>query len=74
MTINSNFELSADDSSFDNDEPSNELENNIADFDTDVMQNKHSKRNNKRTFEAKRKIELLKEERRLKKLLEDDWD
>lgn len=52
---------------------------NVADFELDSapIENKKSKHNNKRNFEAKKRIEQLQEERRLKKFDEnyyDDWD
>lgn len=69
MSIDSNDELN-----FDDDESSNDLKNSIADFDADSIQNKNSKHNTKRSYEVQKKIELLKEERRLRKLIGDDWD
>ena len=77
MTIDSNYELSSsDDSDFNNDDSSEKFEDNIndIDFETNPDQVKSSKKNNKRSYEAKKKIELLKEERRLRKLIEDDYD
>lgn len=77
MTIDSNYELSSsDDSDFNNDDSSEKFEDNIndIDFETNPDQVKSSKKNNKRSYEAKKKIELLKEERRLRSLIEDDYD
>jgi hypothetical protein len=77
MTIDSNYELSSsDDSDFNNDDSSEKFEDNIndIDFETNPDQVKSSKKNNKRSYEAKKKIELLKEERRLRKLIENDYD
>jgi len=80
MTIDSNYELSSsDDSTFNSDEPYGEFDNSIADFDlnTAPSEGKNSKKNNKRNYLAKKKIEQLQEERRLRKFDEDyydDWD
>jgi hypothetical protein len=79
MPINSNTELpSPDDLNFDNEDSSSELEDKMTDFELSVnsAQVKSPKYNNKRNFLAKKKIELLQEERQLKKLNEDyyDWD
>lgn len=80
MTIDSEYQLSSsDDLDFDIDDSTNELDNNVAEFElnTGPSEEKKSKQNNKRNFLAKRKIEQLKEERLLKKLEEDyydDWD
>jgi hypothetical protein len=77
MTTNSNYELSpADDIDFNEDDSANDYDNNIADFDlsTSPPESKNPKRNNKRNYLAQKKIELLKEERRLRKLVEDDYD
>ena len=68
----------ADELDFDNAESSNELSNEIAEFELDSEPNeKSSKKNNKRNFDAKKKIEQLHEERRLKRFDDDyygDWD
>lgn len=68
----------ADELDFDNEESSNELSNEIAEFELDSEPNeKSSKKNNKRNFDAKKKIEQLQEERRLKRFDDDyygDWD
>jgi hypothetical protein len=79
MVINSNYELpSSDDLDFDSEGSLSEFENNIAEFELNVSstEEKSSKHNNKRNFLAKKKIEQLQEEHRLKKLNADydDWD
>lgn len=80
MTLNPNYELaSSADIDFNDDEPKDELDNNVADFDLDIAptEGKSSKHINKRNYLAKKKIEQLQEERRLRKLDEDyydDWD
>ena len=80
MTINSNYELSSsDDIDFNDDESIDEFDNSVADFDlnTAPSEGKNSKHSNKRNYLAKKKIEQLQEERRLRKLDEDyydDWD
>lgn len=80
MTLNPNYELSSSaDEDFDDDEPKSELDNNVADFDLDTapIEGKSSKHINKRNYLAKKKIEQLQEDRRLRKLDEDyydDWD
>lgn len=80
MAIDPDYELtSSDELNFDNESSSNELDNDIADFElrvnTDV--GKRSRRNGKRIHLAKKKIEQLQEERRLRRFNEDyydDWD
>ena len=80
MAIDPNYELSSSDElNFDNDSSSTELENDIADFELTVNSNegKSSRRNEKRNYLAKKKIEQLQEERRLRRFDEDyydDWD
>lgn len=77
MVITSNYKLSStDESDFTNDDTPDEFENTSVDYDfeADSTQLKVSKRDTKRSYEAKKKIELLKEERRLRKLFEDDYD
>lgn len=80
MAIDPNYELSSSDElNFDSNSSSNELENDIADFELTVNSNegKSSRRNEKRNHLAKKKIEQLQEERRLRRLDEDyygDWD
>ena len=80
MTHNPNYELSSSaDTDFDDDESKGELESNVANFDLDTApsEGKSSKHINKRNYLAKKKIEQLQEERRLRKLDEgyyDDWD
>jgi hypothetical protein len=77
MSLNPNYELSSsDDSDFNDDDSSIKDEDNIIeyDFENNSTQVKSSKKNYKRNYEAKKKIEQIKEERRLKKLLEDDYD
>jgi len=64
---------------FDNEESSNELSNEIAEFElnSESSEKKSTKQNNKRYFLVKQKIELLQEERRLKRFEDDyygDWD
>jgi hypothetical protein len=80
MTLNPDYELpSSTDVDFEDDDPKSDLDNNVADFDlnTAPSEGKSSKHLNKRNFLAKKKIEQLEEERRLRKLDEDyydDWD
>jgi hypothetical protein len=80
MTIASTYELpSSNDLDFNNDESSGDGENDIAEFELNLSnsEERSSKHNNKRNFIAKKKIEQLHEERRLRKLDEgnyDDWD
>ena len=77
MSSASNYELpTTDESDFSNEDSSDELETSTVDYDfeKDPTQLKVSKRDAKRSYEAKKKIELLKEERRLKKLFENDYD
>jgi hypothetical protein len=70
---------SSDELYFDNEESSNELSNEIAEFElnSESSENKSSKKNNKRNFLAKQKIAQLQEESRLKRFEDDyygDWD
>lgn len=80
MTLNPDYELpTSTDVDFEGDEPKSDLDNNAADFDLDnaPSEGKSSKHINKRNYLAKKKIEQLQEERRLRKLDEDyydDWD
>ncbi|MFT5758331.1 MAG: hypothetical protein ACI9LM_003070 [Alteromonadaceae bacterium] len=79
MAIDSNYEFSASDEfDYNSDESANDLDNTIAEFDLNInsTEGKNSKHNNKRNFLAKKKLEQLQEERRLKKFDEDydDWD
>jgi len=80
MAIDPDYELpSSDELNLDSDSSSSELENDIADFELTVNSNerKSSRRNEKRSYLAKKKIEQLQEERRLRRLDEDyydDWD
>ncbi len=77
MTIDYTYDLpSSNESDFDSEESSSDLENNIAEFELNVStsEEKSTKHNNKRNFLAKKKIEQLQEERRLKKLDEDYYD
>jgi len=80
MTLNPNYELpSSADIDFNDDVPKDELDNNVADFDLDTAptEGKSSKHINKRNYLAKKKIEQIQEEQRLKKLdadYYDDWD
>lgn len=80
MAIDSDYDLSSDDElNFDSNSPSNELGNDIAEFELTVNSNegKSSRRNEKCSHLAKKKIEQLQEERRLRRLDEDyygDWD
>ncbi|WP_042145932.1 MULTISPECIES: PA3496 family putative envelope integrity protein [unclassified Pseudoalteromonas] len=80
MAIDPDYELtSSDELNFDSESSSSELENDIADFELTVNTNegKSSRRNEKRIHLAKKKIEQLQEERRLRRLNEDyydDWD
>ncbi|MFT6901039.1 MAG: hypothetical protein ACJAXS_001226 [Colwellia sp.] len=79
MTINTNYELSASDNvSFDDDQPSNEFDNDIAEFERHANTNdvKKSKSSKKLNFIARRKIEQLHEDRQLRKLdlnYYDEW-
>jgi len=80
MTLNPNYELSSSaDIDFNDEKPKDELDNSVADFDLDIAptEGNSSKHINKRNYLAKKKIELLQEERRLRKLDQDyydDWD
>lgn len=80
MTLNPNYELpSSADIDFNDDVPKDELDNKVADFDLDTAptEGKSSKHINKRNYLAKKKIEQIQEEQRLKKLdadYYDDWD
>jgi hypothetical protein len=77
MTHDSNYELSSSNElDFNSEEPSSELDNNIAEFELSVnpSEGKSSRFSNKRNFLAKKKIEQLQEDRRLKKLDQDYYD
>ena len=80
MAIASNYEMdSSDELNFDGDDEFGDYENNIADFELSTNSNevKSSKKNHKRNFFAKKKIEQLQEARRMRKFEEDyydDWD
>jgi hypothetical protein len=80
MANDLNYELPpSSDLELTNEEPSNEMENDIAEFELNIHSNEgqNSKLSNKRNFLAKKKIEQLQEERRLRKLEADyfdDWD
>jgi hypothetical protein len=80
MTNDSNYELSSSEQlDFSDEEPTDEIDNDIAEFEFNTSPNegKNSRHCNKRNFLAKKKIEQLQEERRLKKLetdYYDDWD
>jgi len=80
MAIDPTYNLpSSDELDFNNEESSNELSNEIAEFelDSEPSERKSSKKNHKRNFLAKKKIEQLQEERRLKRFDDDyygDWD
>ncbi|PKI18216.1 PA3496 family putative envelope integrity protein [Colwellia sp. 12G3] len=80
MANNSTYELSSSNElDFINEDPSNEGENDIAEFELNISpsEGESSKQSNKRNFLAKKKIEQLQEERRLKKFDDDyydDWD
>ena len=75
MVIDTNYDLlSSEELNFDSEESSSNLGNEIAEFELNsgASEGKSSKKNNKRNFDAKKKIEQLQEERRLKKF-EDDY-
>ena len=80
MTIDPNYELtSSNELDLDDDEAANDLDNDFATFEMNANPNegKSSRQNNKRNFQAKRKIEQLQEARRMRKLEDDyydDWD
>ena len=80
MAIDPTFdESSSEELDFDNEESSSDLSNDIAEFELNSGSNvgKNSKANYKRNFLAKKRIEQLQEERRLKKFEDDyygDWD
>ncbi len=80
MAIDPTFdESSSEELGFDHEESSSDLSNDIAEFELNSGSNegKNSKANHKRNFLAKKRIEQLQEERRLKKFEEDyygDWD
>jgi len=81
MAINPTYDVSSssEELDFDNEESSNELSNDIAEFELNSgsSEGKNNKTNHKRSFLAKKKIEQLHEERRLKKFEDDyydDWD
>lgn len=79
MAIDTNYDLpSSEELNFDSEGSSSELGNEIAEFELNSEPNeKSSKQNNKRNFDAKKKIEQLQEERRHKRFEDDyygDWD
>ena len=80
MTIDPNYELaSSNELDLDDDEAANDFYNDFSAFEMNTNPNemKSSRKNNKRNFQAKRKIEQLQEARRMKKLEDDyydDWD
>ena len=77
MTYNSNSELTtANETDFGSDDASSPLDNDIAEFELNSSPNegKRIKQNNKRTYLAKKRIEELQEERRLRKFDEDYYD
>lgn len=80
MTIDGNYEIPASNElDLNSDEAESEFDNDMADLELSLPASdvKTSKQNSKRNFLAKRKIEQLQEERRLKRLDEDyydDWD
>jgi hypothetical protein len=68
--------IHSDGNNFEHNKNLNELESSLTEFDlsSESKESKISKHNNKRDYIARRKIEQLQEEIRLKKLYEDDWD
>jgi hypothetical protein len=72
MTINAHYKLPSSDTS------SSDYEKNAGDgdfvIDSNSTPDKSAKQKNKRNYQARRAIERLKEERRLKKLIDDDYD
>ncbi|MCW8832994.1 MAG: hypothetical protein OQK09_03375 [Colwellia sp.] len=80
MAIDPTYDVpSSEELDFDNEESSSDLSNDIAEFELSSGSNegKNSKAKNKRNFLTKKRIELLQEERRLKKFEDDyygDWD
>tara|TARA_B110000881_G_scaffold206875_1_gene210589 strand:+ start:309 stop:548 length:240 start_codon:yes stop_codon:yes gene_type:complete len=77
MTYDSNAELpTANEVDFDSDDASSPIDNDIAEFElnSSPSEGKRTKQNAKRTYLAKKKIEELQEERRLKKFDEDYYD
>ena len=77
MSIDSDYESSSSEElDFNSDESSSEFDNNVAEFELNISSTdvKKSKQSNKRNFLAKKKIEQLQEERRLRKLDEDYYD
>lgn len=80
MAIDPTYDVpSSEELNFDNEESANDLSNDIAEFELNSgsSEGKNSKTNHKRNFLAKKRIEQLQEERRLKKFEDDyygDWD
>lgn len=80
MSIEPTYNLAqSDELDFSTEESSTEQSNEIAEFElnTESSEGKSSKQHNKRNYLAKKKIEQLQEERRLKRFEDDyygDWD
>ncbi|TYK65284.1 hypothetical protein [Colwellia echini] len=77
MTMNTNYELpDFDNEYFDNQGASDDIENNIAEFELSVhsTEEKSSKHNNKRNFLAKKKLEQLQKDSRRSKFDDDNYD
>lgn len=80
MAIDPTYDVSSSEElDFNNEESSNDLSNDIAEFELNSGsgEENNSKANHKRNFLAKKRIEQLQEERRLKKFEDDyygDWD
>ena len=76
MNLDLKNDSSDDDLDFNEEEASNDLDNDIAEFESYIAsaERKKSKHTNKRNYIAMRKIEQLQEERRLRKLNEDYYD
>lgn len=68
--------IHSDGNNFEHNKNLNKLESNLteSDLSSEPKEGKISTHNNKRDYIARRKIEQLQEEIRLKKLYEDDWD
>jgi len=76
MNLDLEIDSSDDELDFSEEGSGNDLDNDIAEFESYITsaERKKSKHTNKRNYIAMRKIERLKEERRLKKLNEDYYD
>lgn len=77
MSIDPNYALpESDEADFNNDESSQSFNDSLFElhFEVESGHDNFAKRDSKRGFNAQRKIERIKEERRLKKLLENDYD